>query len=76
MYSDKATVAYLANRYMNPMIKNFFVSKGIKIDEDNYALSELIQFLFRSQIRTGNPINVYIPSSRMRNLLKSWIEQG
>lgn len=75
MYSDKTTVAYLANRYMNPMIKNFFMSKGIKIDEDTYALSELIQFLFRSQIRTGNPINVYIPSSRMRNLLKSWIEQ-
>lgn len=75
LYSDKESIAYLANRYMNPLIKNFFVSKGIKIDEDKYALSELIQFLFRSQIRNDSPVNIYIPSSRMRNLLKSWIEQ-
>ena len=73
LYKDKKTIAYLSNRYFNPIIKNFFVSNGIQINEDGFALSELLQFLFRSQIRIGKKINLYIPNSRMRNILKKWI---
>jgi hypothetical protein len=72
-YKDRTAVAYLVNKYFNPFIKNFFVSKGIEIDEDGYALSEMLQFLWRSGIREGKVITVYIPSSRMRNLLIDWI---
>ena len=73
-YKDRTAVAYLVNKYFNPFIKNFFISKGIEVDEDGYALSEMLQFLWRSGIREGKVITVYIPSSRMRKLLEQWIE--
>ena len=73
IYINKTSVAYLSNRYLNPIIKNFFIFYGIKIDEDGFALSELLQFLFRSRIRKGESINLYIPSFRMRNILKNWL---
>lgn len=74
-YRDRTAVAYLVNKYFNPFIKNFFTSNGIKVDEDGYAVSEMLQFLWRSGIREGKRITVYIPSSRMRNLLINWINE-
>ena len=64
------------NRYMNPIVKNFFLQHGVAVDEDGYALSEMLQFIWRSAIRNGEEIWVYIPSIRMRNLLKQWIEEN
>lgn len=74
-YRQVTAVAYIANRYMKPTLKHFFESEGIGVDEDTYALSELIQFIYRSAIRDGNPITVYIPSKRMRELLINWINK-
>lgn len=74
-FRQKQDLAYLINVYYNPIIKNFFVDRGGDIDESKYALSELIQWIFRSGIRDGKPINLYIPSSRMRNLLEEWLEK-
>ena len=59
---------------MNPIIKNYFIQNGIEVDEDCYALSEMLQFIWRSGIREGKKITIYIPSIRMRNLLKDWID--
>lgn len=73
-YQDCSAVAYLINKYFNPYIKHFFTTKGIEVDEDAYAVSEMLQFIWRSAIRQGKPISVYIPSSRMRTLLEQWIE--
>ena len=75
-YRDRTCVAYLMNRYMNPVVKNFFLHNGIAVDEDGYALSEMLQFIWRSAIRDGKEIWVYIPSIRMRNLLKQWIDEN
>lgn len=72
-YIDKSCIAYLCNIYINPIIKNFFISHGITVDEDGYALSELIQFIFRTRLRKGENISIYIPSRRMRNLLLGWL---
>ncbi|CAG9612806.1 hypothetical protein BACCIP111899_01984 [Bacillus rhizoplanae] len=58
---------------MNPMIKRFFHSHDIKVNEDLFALSELLQWLFRSAIRNDEPIDVYIPSERMRTLLEMYL---
>jgi len=33
----------------------------------------MLQWIFRSSIRDNKPINIYIPSSRMRNLLVKWL---
>ncbi|MFF2290469.1 hypothetical protein [Peribacillus butanolivorans] len=72
-FQHKSTCIYLANRYTNPVIKNFFSKHDVGIDVDLFALSELLQWLFRSRIRTEQYINVYIPSIRMRTLLEQYL---
>lgn len=73
-YQHKSTCIYLSNRFMNPVTKNFFTNKDVQVNEDTFALSEMLQWLFRSRIRVGKPINVYIPSKRMRTLLEDYLE--
>ena len=68
-FGDRHAVAYLINRFMNPNIKNFFQSNGVEIDGERFALSEMLQFIWRSAIRNGERISLYIPSRRMRELL-------
>lgn len=72
-YADKTTCIYLANRFLNPITAQFFSSKGVKVNEELFALSELLQWTFRSRIRKNEPINIYIPSSRMRGLLEQYL---
>lgn len=72
-YKDRDVIAYLANRYINPNIENFFKDHDIWVDKDGFALSEMIQFIWRSAIREGHEIWIYVPSSRMRHLLLTWI---
>lgn len=73
-YQDKVSLAYTINRFMHPYKKNFFISRGVTVNEEMYALSELIQWIWRSRIRKCEPINLYIPSHRMRKLLYSYLE--
>lgn len=75
IYREKTVVAYLVNVYMNPIYKNYFLLNGVEVNEDLYALSELIQFIFRSAIRDKKEIQLYIPSKRMRTLLQNWIDE-
>ena len=74
-YSSCTKLAYMVNRFANPNIKKFYASLGYEIDEDQLALSEMVQWVWRSAIRKGEPITVYIPSSRMRNLFVEWIDR-
>ena len=74
-YKDRINVAYLVNRFYDHNIYNFFHSKGIQMNEDLFALSEMLQFIWRSAIREGKEIHLYIPSSRMRGLLKTWMDE-
>lgn len=71
-YRHKESLAYLINLFPPKNIVRFFEYQGIKFDVDMYALSELLQWIWRSRIRDGYPINLYIPSQRMRTLLDDW----
>lgn len=74
-YGNRTYVAYCCNRYMRPVLKNdYFKANGIEVNEDLWALSEMLQFLWRSAIRNGKKIYVYIPSKRMRELLKAFLD--
>ena len=73
-YKSRKCLAYLINRYIDPNIEKFFARKDIVIDEDAFALSEMLQWIWRSCIRDDQPIELYIPSRRMRELLRNWIE--
>lgn len=75
-FGDRHAVAYLVNRFMNPNVKLFFQNNGVEIDGERFALSEMLQFIWRSAIRNGELISLYIPSRRMRNLLMTWINSN
>lgn len=73
-YRHKKNLAYCCNIYLNPMQKLLFEYNNIDINEEYFALDKLIQWIFRSQLRDNKEINIYIPSSRMRNLLYKWLD--
>lgn len=73
--ANKRALAYCVNVFMNPTERNYFVKHGVTVDEDTYALSVMIQWIWRSAIRNGEEIWIYIPSRRMRSILKRWISE-
>lgn len=75
-YADRHYIAYTINVFMNPMIQKFFAHNGVKVDENAYALSEFIQFIYRSALREGEDIYCYVPSKRIRELLKKSCEES
>lgn len=75
-YANRDVVAYVVNRFVNTNIMNFFKSRGIEPNEELFALSEMIQCIWRSAIRNDKPITLYVPSKRMRGLLENWIEEN
>lgn len=72
-YIEKESLAYLANVFHQPVIKGFFDERGIPVYEEMFALSEMLQWIWRSQVRRGDRITVYVPSERMRGLLTEWL---
>ena len=75
-YRERTSAVYPVNRFLNPMVKGFFQEHSIVVDEDGYALSEMLQWIWRSAIRDGREIWIYIPSRRMRELLQNWINDN
>ena len=73
-YRKRTCLAYCVNVFFNPFMKNYFLAYGVEVQEDVYALSEMIQWIWRSAIRDGEEIWVYIPSNRMRSLLENWLD--
>lgn len=73
-YRDKSGLIYLVNRFVNPFMNNLLLKRDVRIDQDMYALAEMLQWLCRSRIRNDEPIDIFIPSERMRNLLIKWLE--
>lgn len=64
-YLDRNVVFYVVDRYMGPR-------------DDEWALSELLQFLFRTSLRledSEEKVYVWLPSERMRGLLVKWLEE-
>lgn len=95
LYSDCSHAIYLYDQHPNPQVANFLgfdkKSQAYKDFEDAYALTELVQWLFRCQIRRGGyglnthgtacfrgerqKATVFIPSGRMRKLLIQWLNE-
>lgn len=81
-YKDRWALAYCVNMYFNPMLRAFFegYSKGNESggsahpNDDLFAVSCMIQWIFRSRIRDNLPIEIYIPNKRMRELLTAWLD--
>lgn len=74
LYADRNLLAYLYNVYMNPMLRKFLVQNGAEVDDMRYALSMAVQWIWRSAIRNGKEVWLYVPSARMRSFLTNWID--
>ncbi|WP_057766092.1 SGNH/GDSL hydrolase family protein [Cytobacillus praedii] len=73
-YKEVEAIAYIFNRFPNPHERAFFEDNGVTVNVEALAVSDLLQWIWRSRIRNGEPIHAYIPSSRMRSLLKAWVK--
>lgn len=75
-YQHCNALAYCCNRYLSPDYIHYFEMYDITVNQDMFALSELVQWMWRSSIRVGKPVNIYIPSRRMRELFIGWLNNS
>ena len=67
------------NYNMDPSVLQFFIKMNradgpdINVFKDLISLNAMIQWIWRSAIRNGKPIKIYIPSTRMRTLFQHWL---
>ena len=75
-YRDRRALAYMLNLYPPAELEAFFtcIGKRVSFSRDEYALQSLIQWIFRSRIRDGKPIDLFLPSIRMQKLLIGWMD--
>ena len=67
-YAHCSHLVYLYDQHMNPYVARWLEDNSRAFD-DAYALTELIQWVWRSRVRKGQPITLYLPSPRMRRLM-------
>lgn len=76
-YAHKTTVIHAYNRFVNTVVKAYLQDYGKELnaipDDDQFALSEMVQWIWRTRIRKDQTIDVYILPSRMEKLLKDWL---
>lgn len=72
-YGSASCVAYLCNNFASAFLLDMLKIRGQDFDQDMWALSEMLQWIWRSRIRNGEHIHLLIPSSRMRNLFERWL---
>lgn len=73
-YAHKNVVVHAFNRHPMVSLVAYLQDYGFPLDRDEYAISEMVQFIWRSSIRKGEEIHLYILSKRMLNLFKSWLD--
>ena len=73
-FADKTVVLYMHNVYPNVTLTKFFTDNDVYFDEDEYAVSCMVQFIWRAAIRKREPemIKLIIPSLRMKKLFEEW----
>ncbi|MEW8192082.1 MAG: hypothetical protein AB2793_00110, partial [Candidatus Thiodiazotropha sp.] len=76
LYRQKKYLAYAYNVFPNPALTKLFHECGIPFDQDQYALNEFVQWIWRSRVRMGKTVVLYVPSKRMRNLLRDWLDSN
>lgn len=73
-YSGRHTLAYLINLHPNPEVCKYFRKQGANLSRNEFALAGLIQWVWRSAIRRGEHITLFLPSPRMSKLFLQWLD--
>lgn len=74
-YADRHFLAFLVNVHPPVELSTFFGNQGVRFDRDTFALSRVLQWTWRSAIRKGEAITLYLPSERMRELVEDWLKK-
>lgn len=72
-YAHCSHAIYLYDQFIDPTKLRWLDFQNQKQFNEEYALTEFIQWLYRTRVRKGEPIWVYIPSKRMERIFRSWL---
>ena len=72
--AQSRVLAYMVNLFVPRVYSILARQRGEQLNDGLYALSTMVQWIWRSAIRNGQPIILYLPSRRMRDLLTDWID--
>jgi hypothetical protein len=72
-YRNRSVMMHCYNRFPHVTVTSFLQDYGATVDNNQFALSELVQWVWRSQIRDGKPIKLCILSKRMRKIFQDWL---
>lgn len=72
-FRKRNSLVYAVNMFPNPGVQHYFDKKNLHVNANLYALQSMLQWIWRSCIRDGKPINIFIPSNRMRELFRQWM---
>ena len=73
-FRERWALAYCCKLHRNPYIDALFTDHGVAVDTDAYSLASLIQWICRSRLRDGKSIELYLPSTQLRNLFIDWMD--
>jgi hypothetical protein len=71
-YAHCSHLIYLYDQHVNPVVGRW-VNNSSRSFDDAYALTELIQWVWRSRVRRGEAITLYLPAPRMRRIFLVWL---
>jgi hypothetical protein len=79
-YRHCSVVISLYDYHLHPAILHWLGKSSDKAFQERYALSELLQFIYRSRIRNRDSITdpsilLFLPCKRMRDIFLSWVNQ-
>lgn len=74
-YRNREVMVHCYNRFPHVTVSSFLQDYGAAVDNNQFALSEFLQWLWRSRIRDGQPIKVCILSKRMRKIFQDWLKE-
>jgi len=73
-YSAKRAVLYMSNKSPSPMLTKHLSSVDVSMDRTDYALSELLQFVWRGCIRNGETMHLYIMNQELEKAFSNWLD--
>lgn len=73
IYSYKTAMIHAYNRHPNLAVDIYLRKYGEGVDKDEWALSEMIQWIWRGCIRNNQPMTIYFLSDRMEEIFTKWL---
>ena len=73
IYAYKKAMIHCYNRHPIQSVKSYLQDYGCPVDINVFALSEMLQWLWRGCIRKGEPMVVAVGSKRMYTLFSNWL---